>query len=258
MVEAHVDEGGPVGGGPVSERHVIELDRTAEARRASRSGSITNVELDGEEGVDPFERHQRARVRVRHLRQFANRLVHLAQVQQEDDERTGGQPTIEDVTRAEPEDRRAPHGDDDLDGRRQLRFDVARPERRLDDPLALVLEAAALVIFSAERFHEPHRRQHLVHRRHEVRFPAAHVERGALDPARERVDDDAECRQDRQRDEREAPVEIEHEASHADQQQRVVQRVEDARGDRALYRVDIRRRRADDVTRTLLVVERHR
>ena len=130
----------------VRERHVIELDRAVKAKRAARAGQIAHLDVDGEEGIDPIERDQRARVRVGHLRQLADRLVHLAQVQQKDDERAGGQPTIEDVTRTEPEHGRTADGDDELDRRRELRLDVARSESRLDDALALILEAATLVI----------------------------------------------------------------------------------------------------------------
>src|SRR5207248_2955690 len=145
--EVHVDESRAIGS--VREGDVIELDGTTEATRPSRAWEITYLDLDGEEAIDAVQGHERPRVRIRHLRQLADRLVHLAQIEQEDDQCAGGQRTIEDVARTEPEHRRTADGDDDLDRWRQLRLDVAGAERRLDDPLALMLEAVPLMVLSA-------------------------------------------------------------------------------------------------------------
>jgi len=97
-----------------------------------------------------------------------------------------------------------------------------------------------------------------VHRRHEVRLAPAHVPRRPLDPSRQRENDDHERGKDRERDEREPPVEVEHQAAHPDQQHRVIQRVEETRRDRALDCVDVGGDRADDVAGALPVVIRHR
>ena len=143
----------------------------------------------------------------------------FAEVEQEDDQRPGGQFPGQDQPRAVPEHQAGADGHDDLDDRREQHLDVARLQRGLDVLEALALEPLLLVVFARERLDHANRGEDLRDHRHQLAFLLPDVARGALDAPREGVHHQEEHRRDRQRDQREAPVQIEHHGDDADQRQ---------------------------------------
>src|SRR5258705_5353938 len=87
-------------GAVIAERDVIELDPALERLGIVRTRQVPDAALHFQELLDPLETDRRLRHGVRHLRQVAQRLVRLAEIQQEDDQRPRAQLTGPDKPRA--------------------------------------------------------------------------------------------------------------------------------------------------------------
>ena len=122
----------------VSEPHVRELDAALEWRRRPGPGAVADLALDVQDLGDALEADRRLRQRVRHLREVLHRLVHLAQVEDEDEQGPGGQTAFEHESDAEPEHETGADRDDDVDERGQARLDAARAQTERDAFLTLL------------------------------------------------------------------------------------------------------------------------
>ena len=182
----------------VAERHAFEGDRALERGRGAGVPPVAHAAFGLQDLADPLEADARLRHRVAHLRQVAHRLVHLPEVEQEDDQRPGGQLAGQDQPRAVPQHQAGAGGHDDLDGRREQHLEVAGPQRGLDVLEALALEPLLLVVFAREGLDHANRGEDLRHHRHQLAFLLPDVARGALDAPREGIHHQEQHRRDRQ------------------------------------------------------------
>ena len=238
----------------VAERHVVEFDRALERGRPTRVGQVAHAAFGLQHFAYPLESDAGLRDGVGHLRQVPHGLVHLSQVEQKDDQRAGGQLPRDDQPRAVPEHQAGPDRDDDLDDGRELHLDASRQQRRLDILQALALESALLVVLAGKGLDHANRREDLLDDRDQLALLLLDVARRLLDAPREDVHDQEEHRRDGERDQREAPVQVQHDADDAHQGQDVGHDAEERRGDEVLNAVDVARDPADEVAGALLVV----
>ena len=225
--------------GFVAERDVLKFHAPFERGRAPRAGQVSHATLRPKDFAYALEADRSLRDRVGHLRQVAHRLVHLAEVEKEDEQRAGGHLACKHQARAVPQHQAGACGGDDFDDGRQASFHGASPQRRSDAFQALLLEASDLEIFAGKCLDDADRGERFLHHRDHVAFFLAHLARRPFDAAREAVDDQEEQRGDRQRDQREMPVDIKHHAEHADQRQHVDDHAEQRRRDEILHRADV-------------------
>ena len=141
----------------VAKRHVIEFDCAFECGRPTRVAQVAHPAFCLEHFANPLESHAGLGHRVRHLRQIPHRLVHLPQVEQKDDQRTGGQLPGDDQPGPVREHQTGPGRDDDVDDRCELQFDTPGQQRRLDVLQTLTLESALLVVFAGKGFDHANR-----------------------------------------------------------------------------------------------------
>ena len=242
----------------IAERDVRELDAALEARRALGVGAFANLAVDRQQLADALEAHRRHRQRVAHLREILHRLVHLVEIEHEHEQRARGQPAVEHEPDAEPEHDARADGDEDVDLRSESRFQAPRAEAQVDDRLGFLVEPLLLDLLAGERLDDARRRYRLLRHRRELALFLLDVARRALDPPREAVDHREQERRDREADQRETRVQVEHHDDHADDRQRVEQDAEHRRRDEALDRIDVARQAHDHVAGLALVVERER
>ena len=129
--------------------------------------------------------------------------------------------------------------DDDVDHRRELGLHAARLQPGGDVLPAFPVEPPILVVFARERLHHLDRGQHFGDAGHQLAFLLLDEARGLLDPLRVEVDDHEHHRRDRQPDQREAPVHVEHDAEHAGERQDTGDDAEQRGRDEVLDRVDV-------------------
>ena len=112
----------------VSEPHVRELDAALKRRCGRAPGRSRTCRSMLEDLGDALEADRRLRQRVGHLREVLHRLVHLAQIEDEDEQGAGGQTAVEHEPDAEPEHEARADRDDDVDqrGRRALMLRARR------------------------------------------------------------------------------------------------------------------------------------
>ena len=135
-----------------------------------------------------------------------------------------------------------------------LAFRLARLQRDLDRFQALFLQAPLFVLFARESLHHADGREHFLDDGDDLAFFLAHLARRLLDQARVAVDHDEQRRRHGEGDQREAPVDVEHHADHADQRQAVDHHAQQAGSDEALDGIDIAGDAADQVAGLLLIV----
>ena len=213
--------------------------RAAKARRRPRARHVADAALHVEQLLDALEADRRLGDRVGHLREVLHRLVGLAEIEDEDDQLAGAEAAAEHQARAVAEHQAGADRDEHVDHRRQPRLHAARAQAGGDVLPALPVEPLILVVFARERLHHLDRGQLLRDARHQLAFALLHQPRRLLDPLGVDVDEQEHHRRDRQADQREAPVHVEHDAEHADQRQHVDDDAEQRRGDEVLDRVDV-------------------
>ena len=127
-----------------------------------------------------------------------------------------------------------------------------------EEAAAQVPEALFLALLLAERLHDRHAVQRLLHHGSEVRQAALRV---APDPAQVASDEDDRHGDDRERDDREdgeLPFEQQHVGEHHDELGRVADRVHDHVRDGALQQLRVRDDARNHVARARRIVERDR
>ena len=159
---------------------------------------------------------------------------------------------------AEPEHDARADGDEDVDLRPEARLETPRAQTKVNDRLRFRIEPLLLDLFAGERLDDSRRRYGLLRHRRQLALFLLDVARHALDPPRETVDHREQERRDREADQREPGVQVEHHDDHADDRQRVEQDAEHRRRDEALDGVDVARQTDDHVAGPALVVERKR
>ena len=116
----------------------------------------------------------------------------------------------------------------------------------------------ALVVLAREGLDEPDGCERLLHDGRDLALLLLHGAGVRLNAPRVAVDDQEERGRDRERDEREAPVEVEHHAEHAEERKAVDEYAEEGRGDEVLHGVNVARHAHYQVARLLLCEERER
>jgi len=115
-----------------------------------------------------------------------------------------------------------------------------------------------LVLLPGECLHNAHRREHLLNDGEHFAFFLPNLAGGFLDAPGIGIDDGKQNRRDRQCDEREAPVQPEHDADHSHERENVNYGAEQTAADEALNIVDVTGHSADQVAGAILVVEGER
>src|SRR6185437_13872558 len=85
---------------------------------------------------------------------------HLAEIEQKDEQRAGGQLSVEHQIHSIPEHKTRSYSDDDLDHRSQLCFETARAERDLNILETLLCQSRFFIVLARERFDHTDRIQH--------------------------------------------------------------------------------------------------
>ena len=116
-----------------------------------RPGAVADLALDVQDLGDALEADRGLGQRVRHLREVLHRLVHLAQVEDEDEQGPGGQTAVEHEPDAVPEHETGADRDDDVDQRGQPRLDTACAQAERDTLLTLLIQALLLEVLPRER-----------------------------------------------------------------------------------------------------------
>ncbi len=210
--------------------------------------------FDLEHLADALVADQRLRDRVGHLRQVFHRLVHLAEVQHKDHEHAGADLAAQGEAGAVPEHEAGADGDDDIDHRRQPCLHAAGLERGVHTRQAVGLEPVLFVVFTGKGLHHADGTQDLGYAGEQGAFLLAHRARGRLDLPREHVDNPEEDRGDRERNQRESPVDPQHDADHADQRQDIDEDAEKGGVDEVLNRTDVIDHPRDEVAAVRLAV----
>ena len=154
----------------VAEAHVLEFDIALEARRAPRAWQILHLAFGIQNFLDALVADRGLRIGVRHLRKLLHGLVHLAQIEDEDDQRTGRKRPVQHHARSEPQHHRGADRDDDVDDRRELGLQAPGPQRDLDAFQALFLKTPLFVILARERLHHANGREHFLDHRNDLAF----------------------------------------------------------------------------------------
>ena len=116
-----------------------------------------------------------------------HRLVHLAEIQHEDEKGAGGQAAGQHQANTEPQDEARADGDDDVNQRREPGFDGARPQTQIDALLALTIEAILLELLPGERLDDACGGDRLLDDGGQLAFFLLDLARGLLDPACEAI-----------------------------------------------------------------------
>jgi hypothetical protein len=244
--------------GRIAELYVRELDTALERRCGAGTGQIPHLALGVEKLTDSLEADHRLRDGVRHLRQIFHRLVHLSEVEHEDEERAGRQAPGQDQAHARQQDQTRSHGDEDVDDWRQSGLDAPSAQRQVDAFLAFAIEAAFLVLLAAKRLHDADRRDRLLHDRRELALLSFDLPHRVLDPSRQAVHDHEHDWRDRERHHGEPPIEVDHHAEHAGERQDVHQHAKEDRRDEVLRGIDVARQPDDHIAGLPPVEERQR
>ena len=145
----------------------------------------------------------------------------------------------DDQQRAAPQHEARAQRDDDRHDRREQRLDPARLERGVDRRAARRRHPAGLEVLPAERLDDAHRAQALLDDGDDVALPLAHLALHFLDRLLEAHHEQQQERRDADGDQREVPVEPEHEPQHADDRHQVDEDAERGRRREALHRRDV-------------------
>src|ERR1044072_7986034 len=135
---------------------------------------------------------RRLRHRVGHLEEVLHRLVHLAEIKQEHEQRTGRHLVRHHEIHAIPQHEACSDRDDHFDYGGEFRFQAARPERHLDALETLPGETFFFVVFTREGLAHADRPQHFSNDRNYFAFFFAQRTRRLLDAMCVGVDDDKE------------------------------------------------------------------
>ena len=182
-------------------------------------------------------------------------LVHLAQIEDEDNERACRKRARQHHAGPEPEHQAGSNRHDDLNQRQKLGLEASGPQRDLDAFQALFFQAALFIVLAGEGFDYPDGRKHLLHHGNDFPLFFPDLPRSLLDATRVSVNNCKEYGDHRQGNQGETPVQIEHYSDHTQQRQAINQDAQQPRGDEALDSVNVTRDAADKIARLLLIVK---
>ena len=220
----------------------------------ARPGPVADAALDRQQLLDALVANRGLRHRVGQLREIAHRLVHLAQIQHEDDQDARAHPAREGEPRAVAEHQAGAERDDDFDDGSEPGFGAASGEARLDLLAALRAEPPVFVVLARIGLHDMNRREDLGHVRQQLALLLSYGARGLLDAPRVDVHDQEERRRNRKREQRESPVVVQHDADHAGERQDVDQDAEQRRADEILNGPDVARHPGEQIALVRLAV----
>ena len=200
----------------------------------------------------------RLRHGVRHPGQVLHRLVQLAEVQHEHDERARGDAPLEHEPHAHQHHDRRAGGHEEIHHRRQRGLDAAGAERGLHGGEAFALEPRFFVRLARERPDGTDGGHRLLDDRGERALALLYLARRLFDPMRAAIHDGEEERRHRQAEQREPPVEIEHDGEDARQRQHVHRDAEQGGGEEVLRRVHVARQAHHQVAGAARLEERQR
>ena len=244
--------------GPVGEVNVVEADMSLDPTELTRVGCVLDVRRLVEYVLDLVERGHGRKERVVELRQLLHRVEEVREVSEEGDQRPDRDRAAEDEIPAVAED--------DCCRDRREEVDEGEVEAVQDDgllvriavSLADLAEMPLVRLLARERLHDAHPCNVLRQRR---RDGAQRLADRAVGAARALAEDrgrDGHPRHDRQRREREAPVEEEQDDRRPDERERVLDEARDAVGDELVERLDVVRQAANDHARTVPFVKTQR
>ena len=250
--EAHIFKNGVFRN--VREIDVVKFDLSLESGARGPRRGVFDFLIGFQDFLDALVSDQRFRIGIGHLGEFLHRLVHLPQIQDEDDQRTGRQRSAQHQAGAEPQNQASAHGDDDVHQGRELGLQATRAQPDFHALKTLFFQAPALIVLPRERLDHTDRRQHFFDDRNNLALFLANFSGSLLDTARVAVNHQEEDRGHGERDQRESPVEIEHDADHAHQRNKVDQGTQQRGIDEALDGIDVAGHAAEEIAAALLIV----
>ena len=172
----------------VVEEHSFELNVPLEWRSRPRTRQVADLAVGFEDFADALIPHGRPGVAIGRLGEVLHGFVHLAQVEDEHDERTGGEGAIEHHVSAKPQDHAGADSDDDFYQRRQFGLHAAGAQCDLHAFEALFLETMLLEFLSREGLHHPNRGEDFLNHRDNFALLLAHLAGGPLNSPRIGID----------------------------------------------------------------------
>ena len=238
----------------ITKSDVVEGDVAGEARRGLRVRRLREEGITVQDLLDAVHADGRLGGRVRHLREVLHRLEHLAEVEEEDDQRARRHLVPEDEARAVPEDEGGADRRHDVHHGREERLDAPRLQSRIDRLLAPLGELLLLDVALGEGLDHPDGAERLLDRRDDLALLDADLFRRLLDEVRETLDEEKQEGRHGHRDERELPVDVEHHDEHADDREDVDGDRQDRAREEGLDVVDVVGDRREDVSELVVVV----
>src|ERR1700757_1944470 len=169
----------------VGKGDALKLNFPLIARCPFSARRVLDPRFDFEHFLNALISHDGFGNRVGHLGKFAHRLVHLAQIQEKDQQHAGAEFAAERQTCAVTEHQTSPDRDHDINNRRQLGFEAAGFKSGLHIFQALRFESGYFEILASKRFDHSDRVQYFLDCRNELAFFFPDSARGILDSPRE-------------------------------------------------------------------------
>src|SRR5579863_4586839 len=210
----------------VAECDVVELDGALQARNPARAWQVADLTLRVQNLLNAFKANRGFGVSVGHFREILHGFVHLAQVHDENDQSAGGQCIVESHSGSEPKHEARAGGYDHRDNRCQPGLEAAGAQRDLDVLEALFFEPALLIVLASKSFDHANGAEHLLNDRNDFSLFLPYFARCLLDVARVLENNHRQWRNDREGDQRKAPVQVKHDTDHAQQRDYVDEGVE--------------------------------
>ena len=230
----------------VAEADMVETDMTGRARQVDRSRRVHDIRLGFEHLHDLVQRGDGRKEHVVELRELLHRVEEVREVEREREQRPDRHLVVDQQVAAVPQHDRG----------RERREEI---DRREVDPVeddGLVVRLAVTVVdttetllvhgLACERLHDAHASDVLGERRGDEADPLSDAPVRTVRTDAEPGGRERDKRHDRQRREREPPVEDQQDDRGPDEQKRVLDEARDAVGDELVERFDVVRDPADD------------
>ncbi len=244
--EGHVEQRHP-GRPGVAEPHPVEGHRSVGPAGAQRDRRIGHLRLLVEQFDDPLGGGRGGVEAVAEPRDPPDRAVQPAQQSDEDEEFAEAQPAVDEFPGAQPEHDQRADQLQHLHDRREQRPQPGRRHRRPEPRQALPAEAFLLPVLPVVRLHQRDVAQRLLgHRAHRAAAPPP-LPRRRLHQRREAPRREPEHRRDHEGHRGEVPAQVEQHAQEDGQLGDVRDRVEHAREEEGLDRLDVRSQPRQDV-----------
>ena len=199
----------------IAEGDVLPLDLAPRARGRKLAAPVGHRVLEVEHLEDALDPDPRSLGEPPGVEHAVERAIERGEIRDEDHQGPEAERAVHHVSRAHPHHRRGAERDQHADCARVDALQRVQPPAGGQAPPARRHEAPLLVVLARERLDDPHRRHRALDEGVHLAVALARISGGAGDAGVEPRDDEEQERADAERQERQLPVEREHDRAHA-------------------------------------------